>query len=337
MIVDLRSDTVTQPTEAMWLAMRNAPLGDDVFGDDPTVNELETKVAAMFGMQAAMFCASGTMTNQIALMCYLGPGEEVILHKDSHIYLYEGGGIMANTGASVNLLSGPKGKITSQQIIEAIKPDNYHYPISKLVSLENTMNKAGGSCYEIEEILAIRKTCLKNGLCLHLDGARLANAIVAKNQNWKDYGQNFDSISLCLSKGLGAPIGSVLVGSAAFIKKAKRIRKRIGGGWRQAGMLAAAAIYALDNHVNRLAQDHLRAQKIAQLISSKTWIDHVYPVETNIVIAQVKNISEDEIVAKLTQNGILAVTFGPQLIRFVTHLNFEDTQLLAFEDSLKQL
>ncbi len=336
MKLDLRSDTVTQPTEAMWQAMRNAPLGDDVFGDDPTVNELESKVAAMFGMEAAMFCTSGTMTNQIALMCYLGPGEEVILHKDSHIYLYEGGGIMANTGASVNLLTGAKGHITPQQIVEAIKPDNYHYPISKLVSLENTMNKAGGTCYEMEDIIAIRKTCVENGLKLHLDGARLANAIVAKNQEWKDFGHNFDSISLCLSKGLGAPIGSVLVGNTAFIKKAKRIRKRIGGGWRQAGMLAAAAIYALDNHVHRLSEDHLRAQKIAQLISSKTWIDYVYPVETNIVIAQVKDISENEIVAKLADNGILAVTFGPKLIRFVTHLNFEDSQLLAFEDYLKQ-
>ncbi|HAO46456.1 MAG TPA: threonine aldolase, partial [Chitinophagaceae bacterium] len=257
MIADLRSDTFTKPSQAMLEAMFRAQVGDDVFGEDPTINELENKMALMFGMEASIFCPSGTMTNQIAIKCHTQPGDEVICDKLSHIYQYASGGIAFNAGCSVRLLEGNCGRITATMVNESINNKyDVHKAYTSLVSLENTANRGGGSCYHFEEFAAIKKVCIENDLKLHLDGARVFNAIVAKGEKPADYGKVFDSISVCLSKGLGAPVGSVLIGSKQFITKARRIRKIFGGGMRQAGSLAAACIYAVDNNIERLAEDH---------------------------------------------------------------------------------
>jgi threonine aldolase len=321
-IIDFRSDTVTKPTPGMHEAMMIAKLGDDVFGEDPTVNELETKSAKMFGMEAGLFCPSGTMTNQIGIKMHTQPGDEVICDFLSHVYQYEGGGIAFNSGASVRLLTGDRGRITAGQVEEAINPDDVHKPHSRLVVLENTSNRGGGSCYELAEIEAIRKVCSENNLKLHLDGARLFNALVFKSQNAKDYGRLFDSISICLSKGLGCPVGSVLLGTKQDIKKARRIRKVFGGGMRQAGVLAAAGIYALDHHVERLVQDHAHAKEIEAALLSNPLVESVIPVETNIIIFQLKPlITAAEMVEKLKEKGILCFAMGKQTIRFVMHLD----------------
>jgi len=245
--LDLRSDTLTKPSAGMREAMYAAPLGDDVFGEDPTVNALEEKIAALFGKEAALFCPSGTMTNQIAIRLHTGPQKEVICHQHSHIYLYEGGGIMANSMASVKLLTGDLGKITASQVAESINPDDVHAPETTLVSIENTMNKGGGSIYTLDEVRPIQALCQERGLKLHLDGARLFNALVETGDAPAEWGNLFDTISICLSKGLGCPIGSVLLGSKVGINRARKVRKVFGGGMRQAGFLAAAGIYALDH------------------------------------------------------------------------------------------
>ena len=252
MIIDLRSDTVTKPTPAMLKAMVSAKVGDDVFGEDPTINELERLSADMFGMEAGLFCPSGTMTNQIAIKCHTQPGDEVICDESAHVYQYEGGGIAFNSSASVKLLYGDRGRINAEQVKAAINPDDSHKSRTSLVCLENTSNRGGGSCYNFSEIKAIKKVCTENSLILHLDGARLWNALIAKKETPKQYGEVFDSVSICLSKGLGCPVGSVLVGNKDFIKKARRIRKVLGGGMRQAGVLAAAGIYGLQNNFDRL-------------------------------------------------------------------------------------
>ena len=288
-MIDFRSDTVTKPTPAMLEAMFNAKVGDDVFGEDPSINELEEKTADMFGMEAAIFCPSGTMTNQIAIKCHTQPGDEIICDKLSHIYQYEGGGIGFNSGCSVKLIDGHYGRITAEQVEASINNKNdAHKPISKLVSLENTANRGGGSCYDFEDIKQIKKICEANDLFLHLDGARLFNAIVVKKESPKDYGKLFDSISICISKGLGAPVGSVLIGTKNFIAKARRIRKVFGGGMRQAGYLAAACMYALDNNIERLNDDHHHAKQLATALQQKDFVGEMLPVETNIVIFEVK-------------------------------------------------
>jgi threonine aldolase len=338
MKIELRSDTFTLPTEGMREAMFSAPLGDDVFGEDPTVNALQEKVARLFGMEDALFCPSGTMSNQIAISSHVTKGQEVICDELSHIYLYEGGGIMANAGASVKLLKGDLGRLTKPQIQAAISPDDIHACESALVSLENTVNKGGGSIYESKDLEEISDFCRAANIPLHLDGARLFNALVVTGQKPSQFGAWFDSISICLSKGLGSPVGSVLVGNKTFIKKARRVRKRLGGGWRQAGLLAAAGIYALDHQVERLAEDHARAQAIGQICSKLPWVNQVLPVKTNIVIIQLKgNLTSAEYVAKLTQKGIMCAPFGPQNIRFVTHLNVEDEHVAQFEKLIKQI
>jgi threonine aldolase len=338
MKIELRSDTFTLPTEGMREAMFSAPLGDDVFGEDPTVNALQEKVARLFGMEDALFCPSGTMSNQIAISSHVSKGQEVICDELSHIYLYEGGGIMANAGASVKLLKGDLGRLTKPQIQAAISPDDIHACESALVSLENTVNKGGGSIYESKDLEEISDFCRAANIPLHLDGARLFNALVVTGQKPSQFGAWFDSISICLSKGLGSPVGSVLVGNKTFIKKARRVRKRLGGGWRQAGLLAAAGIYALDHQVERLAEDHARAQAIGQICSKLPWVNQVLPVKTNIVIIQLKgNLTSAEYVAKLTQKGIMCAPFGPQNIRFVTHLNVEDEHVAQFEKLIKQI
>jgi threonine aldolase len=329
-LLDLRSDTLTQPTAGMKEAMFAAPLGDDVFGEDPTVNALETKIAALFGMEAGLFCPSGTMTNQIAIRLHTGPQKEVICHQYSHIYLYEGGGIMANSMASVKLLTGDLGKITASQVAESINPDDVHAPESSLVSIENTMNKGGGSIYTLDEIKPIHALCKEKGLKLHLDGARLFNALVETRESPADWGAHFDTISICLSKGLGCPIGSVLLGTKADIKRAKKVRKVFGGGMRQAGFLAAAGIYALDHQVERLKEDHRRARVLGQFLIQAPHVAEVLPVATNIVIARLDGISPETYLQELTQKGIKGVKFGKDLVRFVTHLDFGDEHLEEF-------
>jgi threonine aldolase len=329
-ILDLRSDTLTQPTAGMKEAMFAAPLGDDVFGEDPTVNALETKIAALFGMEAALFCPSGTMTNQIAIRLHTGPQKEVICHQYSHIYLYEGGGIMANSMASVKLLTGDLGKITASQVAEAINPDDVHAPETTLVSLENTMNKGGGSIYTLDEIKPIHALCKEKGLKLHLDGARFFNALVETGESPADWGAHFDTISICLSKGLGCPIGSVLLGTKTDIKRAKKVRKVFGGGMRQAGFLAAAGIYALDHQVERLKEDHRRARVLGQFLVQAPHVAEVLPVATNIVIARLEGKSPEMYLQELSSKGIKGVKFGKDLVRFVTHLDFGDAQLEEF-------
>ena len=309
-------------------AMMQANVGDDMFGEDPTVAALERKISALFGMDAALYCASGTMTNQIGIRLHTTLQDEVICHKHSHIYLYEGGGLMSNSGISVRLLEGERGLITAHQVKAAVQPDDIHAPVSKVVSLENTMNKGGGSCYDFEEVLAIREACHEHGLRLHLDGARLFNALVATGQKPGPYGEVFDTISICLSKGLGAPVGSLLLGSHRDIKKAKRIRKVMGGAWRQAGYIAAAGIYALDHHVSRLSEDHEKARKIAELLRQQDYVAEVYPCQTNILIFRLTDkYSAQNFIEKLAKHKVRAFTFGPQLVRFVTHYDFTSEQL----------
>jgi threonine aldolase len=323
-MIDFRSDTMTRPTKEMQEAMFSAPVGDDVFGEDPSINELEKLAANMFGMEAALFCPSGTMTNQIAIKCHTQPGDEVICDVSSHIYQYEGGGIAFNSSASVKLLHGDRGRINAKMVEEGINPDDVHKARTSLISLENTSNRGGGSCYEMEEIESIRKVCDDNNVILHLDGARLFNALVARQQSTKDYGRNFHSISICLSKSLGCPVGSLLLGETNFIKKARRVRKVFGGGMRQAGYLAAAGIYALNNNIERLAQDHENARMIAAALAEKEFTDSILPVETNIIIFSLNPpFSSKSFVEKLKGLGILGHSISPTQVRLVTHLDIQ--------------
>jgi threonine aldolase len=338
MIVDLRSDTVTRPTPGMLEAMMSAKVGDDVFGEDETVNALEKKTADMFGMEAGLFCPSGTMTNQIAIKCFTNPLEEVICDETAHVYRYEGGGIAFNSSASVRLLYGDRGRLNPDLIEPHINPDNIHYPKSSLVVLENTVNRGGGSYYTIDEIAPIYHLCRLKGLFLHLDGARVFNALVETKEDATEYGDMFDGISVCLSKGLGAPVGSVLLGSKEFIHKAKRVRKVMGGGWRQAGFLAAAGIYALDNNIKRLTEDHKRAKVLGDTVKSLPYVKSVMPVDTNIVIFELDSHHKpDEFVEKLNHSGIRCNTFGKQMIRFVTHLDLDDAMLEHTVQTLKKI
>lgn len=322
MIIDLRSDTFTKPTAAMLEAMFKAQVGDDVFGEDPSVNKLEAMAASMFEMEAALFCPSGTMTNQIAIKCHTQPGDEVICEKMSHVYIYEGGGIAFNSSCQVNALEGDRGKIAAEQIESVINPDDVHRAKTRLVCLENTTNRGGGSCYNLNDIQSIKDVCLKNKLNLHLDGARLWNALVVKGETPKQYGELFDSISICLSKGLGAPVGSLLLGKTEFIRKTRRVRKVLGGGMRQAGYIAAAGIYALQNNINRLAEDHKHAKQIADALLKKNFIDNIMPVETNIIIFGIKSrYSAKEFCEQLKRHEILCLPISATQVRMVTHLD----------------
>ena len=326
MNVDLRSDTVTKPTPGMLEAMWSAKVGDDVFGEDETVNALEDKAAAMFGMEAAIFCPSGTMTNQIAIKCFTQPLDELIADQTAHVYRYEGGGIAFNSGVSTRLLNGYRGIITAEMIEPEINAENIHYPHTSLVVLENTVNKGGGSCYTLEHIKPIAELCKAKGLKLHLDGARVFNARAHTGDNAADYGKYFDGISVCLSKGLGAPVGSVLLADKATIKYARRIRKVLGGGMRQAGFLAAAGIYALDHHVERLNIDHKHAQILAAELANQDWVANVVPVETNIILFDTVEPAE-AVLARLEAKGIKAIGTGTHRIRFVTHLDVHAGQV----------
>ena len=320
--IDLRSDTVTKPSLEMKAYMLDAALGDDVFQDDPTVRELEDQTARIFGHEAGLFCSSGTMTNQIALMVYLRPGDEVICSSEAHIYNYEGGGIARNSGASARLINRDSGIVFLDEIIDNINPDDIHYPVTNLVALENTVNRGGGICYPISEIEKISNFCKSKNIPLHLDGARLFNALVKTGVKTNYIGPLFNSISICFSKGLGAPVGSVLVGSKEFIHKARRVRKVIGGGMRQAGMLAAAGIYALENNIERLAIDHQHADLLAEGLRNCSWISKVMDVETNIVIGYMnEGFQNSNFVEKLQKLGVSIVSFGKGRIRMVTHLD----------------
>lgn len=336
MIIDLRSDTVTKPSKAMLEAMFSAKVGDDVFAEEPTVIALEEKAAKLFGKEKALFCPSGTMTNQIAIKVHTQPGDEVLCDTTAHIYNYEGGGISFNSGAQAKLIPGERGRISAQQVQESINPGFDWLTRTSLVCIENTANRAGGSYYSLQQMKDLNEVCKQNKLAYHLDGARIFNAIVENDYTPNDLGKLFDSISVCLSKGLGAPVGSVLLGDSEFIRKARRVRKVFGGGMRQAGYLAAAGIYALDNNITRLKDDHKRAKQLADTMKSLSFIDNVLPVDTNIIIFNLnEKLKPEDFVKKLTSHDIKATGFGKQAIRFVTHLDFTDEMLEKTERVLK--
>lgn len=326
MEINLVSDTVTRPSVEMLNVMFNAKVGDDVYKQDPTVNELEETLADLFGMEAALFFPSGTMANQTAIKLHTQPGEQVICDKYSHIYHYEGGGASFNSGVSCCLVDGKRGMITAELVKNAINdPDFYHAPLTSLVSIENTTNKGGGACYDIETLQAIKQVCTENNLKYHLDGARLWNALVAKKQHPKQFGELFDTISVCLSKGLGAPVGSVLLGTREDMKRALRIRKIFGGGMRQSGYLAAAGLYALQNNINRLEIDHRRAKELGSLLEKMPWVANVESVETNILIFGLQpSVDEKLFMEKLKQKGILISSMGHGKLRIVTHLDYKE-------------
>ena len=334
--VDLRSDTVTKPTPGMLEAMWGAKVGDDVFGEDETINALEEKAAAMFGMEAGIYCPSGTMTNQIAIKCFTQPLDELIADQTAHVYRYEGGGIAFNSAVSTRLLNGYRGILTAEMIAPEINAENIHYPRTSLVVLENTVNKGGGSCYTLEQIKPIAALCKEQGLTLHLDGARIFNALAHTGDNAADYGKYFNGISVCLSKGLGAPVGSVLLADKATIKYARRIRKVLGGGMRQAGFLAAAGIYALNHHVERLKIDHSHARILGDELAKCSWVTNIVPVETNIVLFDTVEPAA-AVLVKLAEKGIKASSTDTHRIRFVTHLDVHPDQIEHVVGVLKGL
>ena len=339
MTIDLRSDTLTKPTTEMLNAMMQAEVGDDVYKEDPSANKLEEKLATMFGMDSALFFPSGSMANQAAIKMHTQPGEQLIADKWAHVYNYEGGGVSFNSGVSCKLVDGDRGMITAAQVEESINPpDFYHSPLTTLVCLENTTNKGGGACYDFSEIQKIRAVCDSHKLGLHLDGARIWNALVAHNHDARIYGQVFDTISVCLSKGLGTPMGSVLIGKKELMDKAIRVRKVLGGGMRQIGFMAAAGIYALDNHLDRLSEDHKRALEIANILSEQSFVGKVETTETNIVIFYLADgISEKNFMDKLFQKNIKISTMGQGKLRIVTHLDYTEEMHKKFLDILTKL
>lgn len=339
MEINLISDTVTKPSAEMLKAMFMAKVGDDVFKQDPTVNEFERIVADLFGMEAALFFPSGTMANQTAIKLNTNPGDQIICDKWSHIHLYEAGGASFNSGVNFNLLDGNRGMITAEQVKSGINdPEFYHAPLSKMVGIENTTNKGGGACYDLEELQKIKQVCVDNNLKYHLDGARLWNAMMAKNQHPKHFGALFDTISVCFSKGLGCPVGSVLVSDAETIHRALRIRKIFGGNMRQSGYLAAAGIYALHNNINRLEEDHKRAKELGKVLSGLSWVKTVEPVETNIVIFSVNDGIDDKLVIeKLKQKRIGISLMAKNTLRMVTHLDYKQVMHEYVIDALEKI
>ena len=321
-MLDLRSDTFTLPSQAMKEAMFQAQLGDDVFGEDPSVNTLQKYAAELFGMEAALYCSSGTQTNQIAINVHTQPGDEVICSNLAHIYIYEGGGIALNSGCSVRLIEKPFGMFTAEDVVKNINNKNdIHLPLSRLVCIEDTMNKGGGAIWDLEEI---KKVCEENDLKLHCDGARLFNALIETGVSPAEYAQSFDSISICLSKGLGAPVGSLLLGNKDFIERARRRRKSLGGGMRQAGIIAAAGLFALKNNIERLREDHQNAKHLGEVLLTHPNISSVYPVQTNIVIAEtIDPQGAQAFVEEMKQKEVLCFPFGPNKVRFVTHLGID--------------
>jgi threonine aldolase len=337
-MVDFRSDTVTKPSAEMLDAMFSAKVGDDVFGEDIEVNKLQNSASQLFGFDEALFCPSGTMANQIAIKVHTQPGDELICNKLSHIYHYEGGGIAFNAGVSAKLIGGESGLLDVEELLSNINPDDIHFPKTSLVVAENTCNKAGGSVYPFELLKKINKVCKNNKLAFHLDGARIFNALQASGDDPHEIGKLFDSASVCLSKGLGCPVGSVLLGSSNFIKNARRIRKVLGGGMRQAGFLAAAGTYALNNNIERLSLDHKRALVLKQLLENLQWVESILPVYTNIVVVKIPVIMPvTELIEKLKKEEILVVPFGKNQIRFVTHLDINDKDIEFTIDAFKRV
>ena len=338
MQIDLRSDTVTKPSKGMMEAMMTAKLGDDVYAEDPSVNALEARVAAMFGKPRALFFPSGTMANQTAIKLHTQPGEQLICDKYSHVYNYEGGGVSFNSGVSCQLVDGHRGMMTASQVEAAINPpDFYHSPLTSLVTLENTTNKGGGACWDYKEIIKIKSVCDSHKLGLHLDGARLWNALIAKSESTQQYGDVFDTISVCFSKGLGAPVGSVLVGNEDLMNKALRIRKMLGGGMRQIGLLAAAASYALDHQYDRLKDDHQKAKEISGVLKQLEAVSSVEPVETNIVIFKLNpEIDETLFLNKLKAHDVLVSDMGGGKLRMVTHLDYSDAMHIKLLEILSK-
>jgi threonine aldolase len=339
MEINLISDTVTKPTQEMLRYMFQANVGDDVYKQDPTVNELEAKVANLFGMESALFFPSGTMANQTAIKLHTQPGEQLIADKWAHVFNYEGGGVSFNSGVSCNLLDGNRGMINAEQVTNAINdPAFYHSPLTSLVCVENTTNKGGGACYDFEDFIKIKQVCVKNSLKFHLDGARIWNALVVKKDNPKNYGKVFDTISVCLSKGLGAPIGSLLISDEKTINRALRVRKIFGGGMRQAGYLAAAGIYALDNNITRLSEDHRRAKELGNLLKTLNWIEKVEPVETNILIFEIKKgLNEQLLIEKLKERNIHISNMGHGKLRIVTHLDYREVMHSYVIETLQRI
>ena len=338
MKIDLRSDTVTKPTKGMLQAIMNAEVGDDVYKEDPTVNKLEKYVANLFGMDEALFFPTGSMANQAAIKLHTQPAEQLICDKWAHVFNYEGGGASFNSGVSCKLVDGHRGMITAKQVEENINPpDFYHSPLTTLVCLENTTNKGGGACYDFEEIKKIRSVCDKHNLGLHLDGARLMNAIVAKKENPKDYGNVFDTLTICLSKGMGTPLGTVLLGKKELMNNAMRVRKVLGGGMRQIGFMAAAGLYAFENHIERLEEDHKKASEIATILSEQSYVKEVEPTETNIVIFYLQeNLSEETFMNDLQSQDIIISNMGQGKLRIVTHLDYTDDMHNHFLEVLKK-
>jgi len=326
MLIDLRSDTVTKPSPGMIDAMSSARLGDDVYFEDPTVNQLQDRLAKMFGKDKALFFPTGTMANQAAIKLHTQPGEQVICDKYAHIYNYEGGGVSFNSGVSCKLIEGNRGMISSEQVINAINPpDFYHSPLTTLVALENTTNKGGGACWDFEEIKKIKLVCNDKKLGFHLDGARLWNALEEKSETPDQYGQYFDTISVCLSKGLGCPIGSVLVGNNDIMEKAIRTRKMLGGSMRQVGVLAAAGLYALDHNRKRLVDDHQKAKDIGRVLEGLKYVFNVQTVETNIVIFELeKHVDSNYFIENLKSKNILISDMGSGKLRIVTHMDYSE-------------
>lgn len=339
MEINLVSDTITKPSYDMLQFMFNAQVGDDVYRQDPTVIELEATVAQIFGMEAGLFFPSGTMANQTAIKLHTQPGDQLIADKDAHIYHYEGGGVSFNSGVSCRLLDGNRGMITAEQVKEAINdPEFYHSPLTSLVCVENTTNRGGGACYELEDLQKIKQVCDAHDLKFHLDGARIWNALIAKKQNPKAFGQLFDTISVCFSKGLGAPIGSVLLGDQETIHRALRIRKILGGGMRQVGYLAAAGIYALEHNIERLADDHRRAKEIAHMLLTKEWVASVEPVETNIVVFSLTpGYSQQLLIEKLKQKNISISSISKGRLRIVTHLDYREVMHTYVMETLEKM
>jgi threonine aldolase len=336
--INLMSDTVTKPSMAMRDFMASAEVGDDVFGQDPSINQLEAMAVAMFGMEAALFCPSGTMTNQIAIKVHTNALEELICDEYSHVYQYETSGYAFNSGIGVKLLKGSNGKITADQIDAAINDDYDWLPKSSLVVLENSCNKGGGSYYTLDEIKPITELCITKGLKLHLDGARLFNVLVETNESTLEVGKYFDSISICLSKGLGAPVGSILLGNKSFIKQARRFRKVMGGGMRQAGIIAAGGIFALENNIQRLKIDNDRAKEVGRVLEDCEYVESIRPIQTNILIFDLKaNVNAKDFLKRLEDHDILAVQFGPQTIRFVFHLDITEEMMVKLKALLPTL
>ncbi|WP_422104624.1 threonine aldolase family protein [Winogradskyella sp.] len=339
MTIDLRSDTVTKPTEGMLEAMLSAAVGDDVYKEDPSVNALEARLAEMFGKDEALFFPTGSMANQAALKLHTNPGEQVICDKYAHIYNYEGGGASFNSGISCKLIDGHRGMFTAAQAEASINPpDFYHSPLTSLIAIENTTNKGGGACWDFEELKLIRAVADQHHLGYHLDGARLWNALVLKGESPKQYGALFDTISVCLSKGLGCPIGSVLIGDKALMQKAIRVRKILGGGMRQVGYLAAAGLYALDHHVERLKDDHAKAADIGKVLAQLAFVKKVEPIETNIIIFELEDaIDETVFLNTLSAKDIHIIGMGSNKLRIVTHLDYSDDMHTSLLKTLKEI